>query len=86
MSDVKNKSGLIPDHYLIKCNFLSLCEIAQNQILSLLRRRELTRNYSLYNREINRVILSETNRVKEKVRLTLTSPSNLKSQKLKQTV
>lgn len=53
------RDSKIPDEYIIHVNFSSLRFIARRQIISLLERRHLTKNYCLYNREINRVILYE---------------------------
>jgi len=52
----KKKEG-IPEDKIINCEFHSLRIIAKRQILSLIKRMIVTQNYSLYRREINRVIL-----------------------------
>ncbi|MFX1400952.1 MAG: hypothetical protein ACFE8V_06855 [Promethearchaeota archaeon] len=51
----------IPDGYIIDINFDNLRPIARRQIYSLLKRRQLTKRYRLYNKEINRVIFYEIN-------------------------
>lgn len=51
---------------IIKCEFHSLRNIAKRQILSLIKRMVVSKNCSLYRREINRVILYEEKRLKKK--------------------
>ena len=56
----------IPEDIILQCDFNSLRPIAQMQIISLLERRKLTKKHTLYNREINKVILYENNLIKKK--------------------
>lgn len=58
------KEGISEDK-TIKCEFHSLRNIAKRQILSLIKRMVVSQNYSLYRREINRVILYEKGEIKE---------------------
>lgn len=73
----------IPDNFIVKCDFESLTKIAQKQILSLYRRRQLTGNSTLYTREINRVIQFELSRAHSKKEYPSILPSNLKNHNLK---
>jgi hypothetical protein len=63
-SQTKRKgSGSIPQ-VMLKGKFIKFIEddlslIAQNQINSLLRRREYTKKYELYNEKIKEVLLDE---------------------------
>ena len=53
------KRNFIPVNYMIQVNFDSLRPIARRQIYSLLERRRLTQKYSLYDREITKLIQYE---------------------------